>query len=76
MIEIVKALVATTALFVVFFAVALVCIKVMDLLLKRVRPKEENAFQTAAIRFVTSISIIGFIALLIWLFEIKIEYGI
>ena len=76
MIKIIEALASTAALFVVFFAVALLCIKVMDVLLKRVRPKEENALQTAAIRLVTSVSIIGFIALLIWLFEIKLEHGI
>ena len=76
MIETLKALAITTALFVVFFAVALICIKVMDVLLKRVRPKEENALQTAAIRLVTSVSIIGFMALMIWLFSIKLTFGI
>jgi hypothetical protein len=76
MIETIKALATTAVLFVLFFGVALLCIKIMDLLLKRVRPNEENAMQTAAIRLVTSISIIGFMALMIWLFNIKLTFGI
>jgi hypothetical protein len=63
-------------LFALFFAGALLCIKIMDLILKKARPKEENAMQTAAIRLVTSITVIGFIAMMIWLFSIKLEFGI
>ena len=70
-----KPLLETAVLFVLFFAVALVCIKVLDFLLKRVRPKEENALQTAAIRLVTSVTIVGFMTLLIWLFSIKLSLG-
>ena len=71
-----KPLLETAVLFVLFFAVALACLKVLDLLLKRVRPTEENAMQTAAIRLVTSITIVGFMALMIWLFSIKMTFGI
>ena len=71
-----KPLLETAVLFVLFFAVALVCLKVLDLLLKRVRPTEENAMQTAAIRLVTSITIVGFMALMIWLFSIKMTFGV
>jgi len=74
--ELIRPLLETAVLFVLFFAVALICIQVLDLLLKRVRPKEENALQTAAIRFVTSITIVGFMALMIWLFSIKLTHGI
>ncbi|MDR1951764.1 MAG: hypothetical protein LBP96_06015 [Bacteroidales bacterium] len=76
MIEMIKSLAATAVLFVLFFAVALACIKVLDYLLKRVRPKEENAMQTAAIRLVTSVTIIGFMTLMIWLFNIKLTFGV
>jgi hypothetical protein len=74
--ELIRPLIETAVLFVLFFAVALICIKVLDFLLKRVRPVEENALQTAAIRLVTSITIVGFMALMIWLFSIKVTLGI
>jgi len=74
--DLLKPLLETAVLFVLFFAVALGCIKVLDFLLKRVRPKEENAMQTAAIRLVTSVTIVGFMTLLIWLFSIKLTLGV
>jgi heme/copper-type cytochrome/quinol oxidase subunit 4 len=74
--ELIRPLIETAVLFILFFAVALVCIKVMDFLLKRVRPKEENALQTAAIRLVTTVTIVGFMALLIWLYSIKLTFGV